>query len=99
MTPRSNWMVPREIESPGDLADVIRTVASAVRDDDLRQITPGTAPFGRVIDIRQIAPEGPWPDYLELLFEDARTGKRFRLVAETYHGAGGLWEIADEPQT
>lgn len=96
MTPRAKWMVPREIHSPGDLADMIRSLASAIRDGDLRQVTPRTAPFGTPVDFMSIAPEGPWPDYLEFHFEDSQTGKRFKLVAETYHGAGGRWELAEK---
>lgn len=99
MSSRKSWMTPREIRSPGELAEVIRSVAEAVRAGDLRAVTPSNPPLIAAIDIRQIAPEGPWPDYLELHFEDAQTGERFRLVAETYHGAGGLWELADEPPT
>ncbi len=99
MTSRRSWKTPREISSPGELADVIRSVTEAVRAGDLRAVTPSNTPFGAAVDIQQIAPEGPWPDYLELHFEDTQTGECFRLVAETYHGAGGFWDLADEPPT
>lgn len=92
MTPQPRWMTPRQINSPGDLADVIKVVSDAVRAGELNQITPGGAPFATHEDIRRIVPGGPWPDYLELHFQDVRTGKRFTLVAETFHGAGGRWE-------
>lgn len=97
MTRRTNCMVPREIHSPGDLADVIRCLASAVRNGDMRQVTPSTTPFATPVDIMAIAPEGPWPDYLELHFEGTQIGNRFSLVAETYHGVGGRWGLSDKP--
>ena len=86
-------MAPREIRSPEELADVLRAVTKAVRAGDLRVMTSGDSPFGEAVDIRQIAPEGPWPDYLELHFQRTQTGERFRLVAETFHGVGGHWEL------
>ena len=94
-------MTPREIRSPGDLADVIRRVAEAVRAGDLLPFKPAKPPplLGIETDIRKLDAEGPWPDYLELHFKDVRTGQRFRLVAETYHGAGGHWELVDAPAT
>lgn len=97
MTSRKSWMTPREINSPGELAEVIRSLTAAVRAGELRAVAPSNPSFGVAIDIRQIAPEGPWPDYLELHFEGTQTGERFRLVVETYHGAGGRWELSEPP--
>jgi hypothetical protein len=92
MTPREGWRASRQIRSPADLADVIRDVAEAVRVGDLKQVTLKDAPVPAVESVDQLAADGPWPDYLELHFQDTRSGRRFRLVAETYHGAGGRWE-------
>ena len=44
--------------------------------------------------ISKIPDDGPWPDYIEMHFEDAKSGERYRLSVETYHGAGGSWERA-----
>jgi hypothetical protein len=43
-------------------------------------------------EINKIPEDGPWPDYIEMFFEDARSGERYRLSVETYHGSGGTWE-------
>ncbi len=47
------------------------------------------APFA-IRDVHAIPDEGPWPDYVEVYFEDSR-GKRYKLAVETYHGFGGSW--------
>ncbi|MEZ5988368.1 MAG: hypothetical protein R3F30_04465 [Planctomycetota bacterium] len=94
MKPEENWMTPRQIDSPDDLAEVVRAVAEAVAVGDLRQINANDLPFSTSDDIRRINSTGPWPDYLELHFEEVRTGTRYRLVVETYHGTGGRWERA-----
>ncbi|MCC7124476.1 MAG: hypothetical protein IT178_06495 [Acidobacteria bacterium] len=70
---------------------MITIVAQAVRDGDLRQVASGATVFGADEDILAIVPEGPWPDYLKLHFVDTRTGMRFKLTVETYHGSGGSW--------
>src|SRR5688572_5350115 len=92
-----NWITLRDISSPGELADVSKSVVTAVRNGGLIQVTPSDTLFSSPLDILQIAPDGPWPDYLELHFKEPQTTKRFRLVAETYHGAGGRWEVAVDP--
>ena len=67
MTSRESRITPRAIRSPGDLADVIRRVAEAVRTGDLLAFAPAEPPLlGREIDIRKLDPDGPWPDHLEL---------------------------------
>ena len=91
MTSDATWARPRQLESPGDLSQLIAEIAEAVRKGELVQLFPSGAPFATTKDIRDIAPEGPWPDYLELHFEDVRDSKRYRLTAESYHGRGGTW--------
>lgn len=92
MKPTASWRDMRTLNSPADLADLIDNIAEAVRTGELRQVTPPGAPFVTTDDIRDIPARGPWPDYLELHFEDSQTCERYRLIAETYHGCGGRWE-------
>jgi hypothetical protein len=93
MTTAPKWDLPRRINIPGSLADLIRALAAAVRAGELSQIVLAGEPFATMEDIRKLPPDGPWPDYLELYFQDPHTGKRYRLMAETYHGSGGTWEL------
>ena len=92
MIQRTRWDAPRELDSPGRLANLLEEVKEAVRAGELIQITLPGSPFATKESVQHLLPGGPWPDYLELYFEDSRTGKRYRLVAETYHGRGGRWE-------
>ncbi len=71
---------------------MLKALAEAVDRGNLGQLFPGTGSFTTAEDVRKIPAEGPWPDYLELHFEETGTGKRYRLVVETYHGTGGVWE-------
>ena len=96
MTQRTRWDAPSELGSPDDLVKLLEELGEAVRTGELNQITLPGAPFPTKEDIQQILAGGPWPDYVELHFEDGQTGKRYRLVAETYHGRGGRWEQARE---
>lgn len=77
------------ISSPADLVSVLREVKAHLIAGELRQVD---APNEPIISTRlvEISEEGPWPDYLEALLEDAR-GNRYRLSVETYHGTGGSW--------
>ena len=40
---------------------------------------------------KDLAEAGPWPDYIDMSFEDD-AGNRYRLEVETYHGTGGSWK-------
>jgi hypothetical protein len=80
-----------EIRSPGELSKIIAAAKTAVETGDLRPVKTTESPFAT--DISEVGADGPWPDYLELHFED-RAGRRYKLVVETYHGAGGSWEPA-----
>jgi hypothetical protein len=95
MTDRGKWTSSRDISSPAELADVIRVVAEAVRSGELRALALSDEPFTESCDILQLSPTGPWPDFLDLRFEEVETGKRFRLKVETYHGTGGRWGDMD----
>ena len=88
----TNWAELRQIKSPDDLARLIEDVSLAVRAGKLKQISMSGKPFATQEDILNISPSGPWPDYLELFFEDTKTGEQYKLIAEIYHGRGGTWE-------
>jgi hypothetical protein len=92
MTPVVDWRESRQIESPDALACLVTIIVDAVESGYLRQFTPPSAPFASEEDVRAMPPHGPWPDYLELYFEEVRTGMRYRLAVETFHGCGGRWE-------
>ena len=98
MNERRKWASSRDLNSPTELADAIRIVADAVRSGKLRPLVRTDDPCSEACDIRQLAPNGPWPDYLEMSFEEVATGERFRLAAETFHGTGGRWEALGKPQ-
>ncbi|MEW6643054.1 MAG: hypothetical protein AB1586_21295 [Pseudomonadota bacterium] len=82
--------VERQISSRDMFTSVLREVKRCIADGSLRQVKPAAAPFARD-DVTSVPDEGPWPDYVEAYFED-RSGQRYKLTVETYHGAGGSWE-------
>ena len=79
-----------QIATPGELTKVIRAVRGSLAKGELTDITqPAHSPSGKFGELSEV---GPWPDYIEHYFSCNGCGHRFRLVAETYHGAGGEWE-------
>jgi hypothetical protein len=81
--------VERRISSPEVLTAILRDVKRCIADGTLRQIKRDRAPLA-IDDVTKVPDEGPWPDYLEVHFED-RDGQQYRLTVETYHGTGGFW--------
>jgi len=80
------------IRSPGELAERIRWIQAQVESGQLRQRARDPAGLWEWIDIREVPATGPWPDYLELHFEEVRGGATWTLTVETYHGVGGRWQ-------
>lgn len=75
------------IRSPRELSETLRVAADHVADGTLAELHgPGPA-----VRLQDLPVEGPWPDHVEHTFACTRCGGRFRLTAETYHGAGGRW--------
>lgn len=73
-------------ELRGMAAQVLRMIATG-----LLEFVRGDHPSGFA------AHETPWPgDYVETVVECSSCGQRFRLCAETYHGAGGSWEALED---
>jgi len=79
------------IQAPQDLVQILQEVRRALAEGTLKQIKPADAPEA-MEDISTIDDAGPWPDYIEAYFENQKTGARFKLSAETFHGAGGKWQ-------
>ncbi|MGX2032440.1 MULTISPECIES: hypothetical protein [Methylocaldum] len=83
--------VRHEILSPAQLTKTIRVLRANVADGTLVDITqPAHSPSGEFSELSDVA---PWPDYVEHYFRCTACGQRFRLSADTYHGAGGEWEL------
>jgi hypothetical protein len=60
----------------------------------LRQVFPVGDVFGRAL-LSDVSDDGPWPDIVSMTFEDA-SGRSYRLIVETFHGAGGEWTPLDD---
>ena len=75
------------ISTPADLVAVLQQVKTHITRGRLRQLTVGDPSSPAMSDLPEA---GPWPDLIDMSFED-NAGRRYRLVAETYHGRGGSW--------
>ena len=81
----------QSIRSPKELQSLLETLCSLVESGLVEEHVDGRSQFSPNIRIADIKPEGPWPDYFELLFCNPSTGKKYKLEVETYHGTGGEW--------
>jgi hypothetical protein len=80
------------IRSPGELRTLILKLKKSVASGEMQQCWPADAPFVTEIKVSDVNENGPWPaDYIEWYFLSASDMKRYKLSAETYHGAGGRW--------
>lgn len=84
------WPEAAGIDSPSQLTTWLKRLQDAVRSGALKEVAlnSSVAPQRSVLDIDA---HGPWPDYVELHFS-SRSGVRYMLTVETYHGMGGTWE-------
>lgn len=76
------------IKVPSELKQAIRIAKQNIEDNTigLLETGPWCRPFA------EISESGEWEDILSYVFKCNFCGKRFRLSAETYHGAGGKWQ-------
>lgn len=81
----------RIIQTAKELTLLLQELKQALTGGHLEQIYPETSLFAPAISLVEIPEEGPWPDYLELHFQNPARGKRYVLSVETYHGTGGSW--------
>lgn len=85
------------IAYPSALRRILQRTRVLIADGTLVVAQPeGSATGGQAFDDLNV--EGPWPDYMEYGFACSQCGQRFRLEAETYHGAGGYWRPASPEQ-
>ena len=84
---------PWRISSAAKFGEFLRLLKQEVARGSFRQLAP-QSDWKSQEPINKIPDDGPWPDYIEMYFEDAETSDRYRLSVETYHGAGGNWERA-----
>ncbi len=83
---------PRAIRSSIEFSHILQELKRATALGEMRQIhLPQSALFEEIF-LKNIPDEGPWPDYVEIYFEEASTGDAYKLTVETYHGAGGSWQ-------
>lgn len=83
----SDLKVTFDIRTPDQLQRAIRVVRDNLADGTLEVAPTGHEP-PQTFDIPH---DPPWPDAVDISFRCKRCHCRFRLVAETYHGAGGSW--------
>ena len=79
----------QSLQSPEQALQVVRGILAAIEAGELAQLPDSIG----VERLQQIAEGQPWPaDFFEVNFGEPKTGKRFRLSLETYHGSGGAWQ-------
>jgi hypothetical protein len=77
------------ISTPTQFVAVLREVHAYIAQGRLSQLRIAN-PLVPETDVKDLAETGPWPDYVDMSFEDD-AGNRYRLEVETYHGRGGSW--------
>jgi hypothetical protein len=82
------------IRTPADLGGVLSMIRAATSAGELTQAVGQEFAFLDV-EVAGLPADGPWPDLIHAEFRD-RAGRRYRLSAETYHGAGGDWAPLDD---
>jgi hypothetical protein len=85
-----------QISTRGQFRALLQDVKRCLANGTLRQVKPPPEhpyPSTVIDDIRTVPDDGPWPaDIIEAYFKD-RSGRRYQLEVETYHGSGGSWRI------
>jgi len=92
----SDWERPLHIERRHHLNYVLGVVRDAVNSGELVQTYPSHKIGATSNDIRDIPPDGPWPDDILAWFRESSTGRVFRLDVDVYHGSGGSWGLDSE---
>ena len=81
-----------DINSNAQFAAVISAIQKHVSAENVVQVWQPNNPFASKDNVLSLAVEGPWPDYIEMYFEELQSSKQFKLAVETFHGAGGQLE-------
>jgi len=82
------------LESPAEFERLIRELLSATEAGLLAETKDGRRTNPR-IDIKALLGADTWPDIVDAEFVD-RSGGRYRLFVDTYHGVGGRWSRLEE---
>ena len=81
------------MNSAYEYRDLIGQILEAVEQGTFRVLS-GTCPLEQILISKQ------WPsDYIVHVLECATCSRRFRISVETYHGAGGAWEVISSPSS
>ena len=92
-TAESLW-ADRPIRSPTELRTLITKLKKSVASGEMQQCWPADAPFATDIKISDVNENDSWPaDYIEWYFFLTENKKLYKLSVDTYHGAGGHWEV------
>lgn len=81
------------IRSPAEFESLLLWLGRLLEVGALKQCECG-GPATANIDLRQLPPNGPWPDIVDAEFVGS-DGRRYHLFVDTFHGAGGHWRLVD----
>jgi hypothetical protein len=81
------------ISSPSDFDELLRVLRELLDGGKLTQIGRPDS-LGQFVDVRQLPPNGPWPDIVEADFSDEK-GHEYHLFVDSFHGTGGEWRLTD----
>lgn len=86
-----------EIRSPGQLRSLIADLASVLEEGTLLEepVSASQVVSGEMVPLQELFAGKQTGDVLDYRFYCAACGTRFRLGVETYHGAGGSWQVMD----
>jgi hypothetical protein len=93
--PESLWN-DMPVRSPAELRALVVKLKRALASGEMQQYWPTNAPFATETKVSDIDESGSWPDYIEWYFLSTMDKNRYKLAVETYHGAGGRWELHGE---
>jgi len=85
-----------KIETPNDLVKAFKLVRKELDEGKIKLTFEHKSQDRFEIPQFDFIKKFDWPDYFSNYYEEAATGKIYRLYAETYHGSGGaLIEVQD----
>lgn len=82
---------PQPINTPDQLKELLVELKQCLLKNQLIQVKTKNRTDAN-LPLEQIPSSGPWPDFMEIDFQNPHTQEKYRLIAETYHGTGGQWE-------
>lgn len=87
--------VPTEvrISSPSEFDALLRLLVALLNEGKLTQFGKPDS-LGQFVDVRQLPPDGPWPDIVEADFRDEQ-GHEYHLFVDSFHGTGGEWRLTE----